>query len=199
MPLTRFRERIKIIKYIFLSTGICVIIVIIGSVFFNNSEFNSTEPESPVKNKKYKLEKDYTLSINRTIFEGLSNDSTPYKLLAENISKHKDNSYLLKAISGKYLYNEGDFLIRSENGILDDETKQLQLQGKVAINYNGIELKTDQLYFDINTKDSVSPTPVTIDFDNSHIRAQQMETKESTKIIELKGKVESVFSIQNSE
>ncbi|GAB4165729.1 MAG: hypothetical protein Tsb006_5210 [Rickettsiaceae bacterium] len=192
-----FQGKVRLIKYVFLSAGICVLVAIIISVIVKNYEFSTDEANLPTKDKKHKLNKEYTLSINNTVFEGFSDELMPYKILAQNISKNKNNNYVLKIVSGAYSLEEGEVSIRSENGLLDEVTRQVQLDGNVVLSFNGIELKTNQLQLDTKTKDAKSIVPVTIDFNNSCIEAKQLETKNSAKIIELKGDVKCNFNIKD--
>ena len=158
---------------------------------------NSSNSQQEIDDKKPYLTKDYSLSIQSPVFEGFSNNLTPYKILANTMMRDKNNNYILQTVSGKYLTSDGDITIKSKNAALDEITKQVVLTDDVLIIFNGAQLKSSQLNFNINTQNINSDTPVIVDFSNSYIKADKIESEGYSDSIKFKGNVESVFDIDD--
>jgi len=63
--------------------------------------------------------------------------------------------------------------------------------------FNGIKLKSSQLNLNINNQNINSEAPVIVDFSNSYIKADKLDSDDYSKIIRFKGNVESVFDISD--
>ena len=149
--LKRHQDKIKFIKYVFLSSGIFLLLVILVTIMYSPNSSNTSDSQQEIDDKKPYLTKDYSLSIQSPVFEGFSNNLTPYKILANTMMRDKNNNYILQTVSGKYLTSEGDITIKSKNAALDEITKQVVLTNDVLIIFNGAQLKSSQLNFNINT------------------------------------------------
>lgn len=187
-------QKIKLIKYIFLSTGCCVLIAIVTSLYTQNTliskDFTSSSQEVHSK-----LPKDYTLSINHSVIEGVSSDLMPYKISAENIVKNSANKYVLNSVNGKYSLDDGDISIKATKGTLDEVTKSFTLTDDAQVIFNGIIFSGKEIIFDLHSKDATSNKEVEVVFEQSSIKADSFKIEDSTNSIEFKGNVKSNFNI----
>ena len=190
------QKRIKIIKYALLSIVACIIFIILLSILINNFKQVNNLTSQPEEKQNYKLKDDCSLSINSSILEGVNND-LPYRIEAKNIVKDRGNNYIMEGVSCKYSLSSGDVIIDSKKGFLDEIAKKLFLNDEVDVVFKDVHIKSSHLHLDINTNDLKSNKPTTIDFKNSYIKANQVQTKNSTDIIEFKGGVKTVLDIEN--
>ena len=196
--LKHHQNKIKFIKYAFLSSGIFLLLIIFVTIMYSpNSSTDTSNSEQELNDKKPYLTKDYSLSIQNPVFDGFSNNLTPYKILANTMMRDKNNNYILQTVSGKYFTSDGDITIKSNNAALDEITKHITLTDDVLIIFNGAQLRSNQLNFNINTQNINSDTPVLLDFSNSYIKADKLESEDYSEIIRFKGNVESVFDIND--
>ncbi len=196
--LKQHQKKIKFIKYVFLSSGIFLLLIIFVTIMYSpNSSTDKSNSQQDIHDKKPYLTKDYSLSIQSPVFEGFSNNLTPYKILASAMMRDKNNNYILQTVSGKYFTSDGDITIKSNNAALDEITKHVTLTDDVLITFNGAQLKSSQLNFNINTQNINSNTPVIVDFSNSYIKADKLESEDYSETIRFKGNVESVFDIDD--
>lgn len=196
--LNRSQNKFKLIKYIFLCSGVLVLIVIFTTIIYSSRSLqnNHVDKQDILNNKPY-LTKDYSLGIENPVFEGISNNLAPYKILAQTMVKDKYNNYILQSVSGKYLSSDGDIIIKSNEATLDDFAKKIILKDNVLVIFNGIKLKSSQLNLNINTHNINSEVPVIVDFSNSYIKADKLDSDDYSKIIRFKGNVESVFDMDD--
>ena len=196
--LNRSQNKFKLIKYIFLCSGVLVLIVIFTTIIYSSRSLqNNHVAKQDILNNKPYLTKDYSLGIENPVFEGISNNLAPYKILAQTMVKDKYNNYILQSVSGKYLSSDGDIIIKSNEATLDDFAKKIILKDNVLVIFNGIKLKSSQLNLNINTHNINSEVPVIVDFSNSYIKADKLDSDDYSKIIRFKGNVESVFDIDD--
>lgn len=193
------QKRIKIIKYALLLIVVsmtCVMCVILLSTFKNDLKYSTDIASKPEEKQKYKLKDDCSLSINSSVLEGVNND-LPYRIEAQNIIKDRGSNYIMEGVSCTYSLNNGDIIIDSKKGFLNEMAKKLFLNDEVDVVFKDMRIKSSQLQLDINTNDLRSDKPTTIDFKNSYIQANQIQTKNSTDIIEFKGGVKTIFDIED--
>lgn len=186
-------QKIKLIKYIFLSTGCCVLIAIVTSLYAQNALISKDSSSS--QKDRSKLPKDYTLSINHSVIEGVSSDLMPYKISAENIVKNSANKYVLNSVNGKYSLDDGDISIKATKGTLDEVTKSFTLTDDAQVIFNGIIFSSKEIIFDLHSKDASSNKEVEVVFEQSSIKADSFKIEDSTNSIEFKGNVKSNFNI----
>ena len=196
--LNRSQNKFKLIKYIFLCSGVLVLIVIFTTIIYSSRSLqNNHVAKQDILNNKPYLTKDYSLGIENPVFEGISNNLAPYKILAQTMVKDKYNNYILQSVSGKYLSSDGDIIIKSNEATLDDFAKKIILKDNVLVIFNGIKLKSSQLNLNINTHNINSEVPVIVGFSNSYIKADKLDSDDYSKIIRFKGNVESVFDMDD--
>lgn len=186
-------QKIKLIKYIFLSTGCCVLIAIVTSLYAQNALISKDSSSS--QKDRSRLPKDYTLSINHSVIEGVSSDLMPYKISAENIVKNSANKYVLNSVNGKYSLDDGDISIKATKGTLDEVTKSFILTDDAQVIFNGIIFSSKEIIFDLHSKDASSNKEVEVVFEQSSIKADSFKIEDSTNSIEFKGNVKSNFNI----
>ena len=194
--LRKNQKKTQVIKYTLLLIVGCIVFLVLFSIFMVDSKLNDNLISHAEKEQTYRLKDDCSLSINSSILEGVNNDF-PYRIEAKNIVKDRSNNYILEGVSCKYSMNRGDIIIDSQKGFLDEITKKLFLNEEVKLVFNDMRLRSSDLHLDINTNDLKSDKPTIIDFKNSYIKANQVETKNSTDIIKFKGGVKTVFDIND--
>lgn len=188
-------QKTKLIKYIFLSTGCCVLIAIVTALYAQNTLTSKDSSTQSSQKDRSKLPKDYTLSINHSVVEGISSDLMPYKISAENIIKNSANKYMLNSVNGKYSLEDGDIFIKATKGTLNEVTKIFTLTDDAQVIFNGVTFSSKEIIFDLDSKDAHSDTEVEVIFEQSNIRADSFKTKDSSNNIEFKGNVKSNFNI----
>lgn len=195
--LVDIQRRVKLFKFFFLIVGVFIVVLIVTSIYFE--KLSSVADNTDLQNIKveHKLTDDCSLNIEGSVYEGINSELLPYKINVKNISKDRENNYSMESLSGKYTLEQGDVYINAVRGILNEDKKQLLLNDNVRLILNDFKITGKELYIDIETNDLKSAEPVTIYYNNSAVRANQMDTKNSARIIELKGKVESVFNLKD--
>lgn len=191
------RAKIKILKYVFLSMSCCVLLAIIVTLYLKNNTLNSNSEEPVGKTPK---EKNYSLAINHSMFEGFTGSSAPYKILAKTVTKNQLNQYILGSVSGQCtLDNNDDITAKSINGTLDEENKLITLTNDVKIFLNNMVLNSEEVKFNLKNQDTYSDQYVEVNSEMGNIKANSFNTKESNNIIEFKGNVESTCIIKGAD
>ena len=186
-------QKIKLIKYVFLSASCCVLIAIVTSLYTQNALISNDSLSS--QKDCSRLPKDYTLSINYSVIEGVSSDLMPYNISAKNIVKNSTNKYVLNFVNGKYSLDDGDISIKAVKGTLDEITKSFTLTGDAQVIFNGIIFSSREIIFDLYSKDASSNKEVEVVFKQSSIKADNFKIEDSTNSIQFKGNVKSYFNI----
>lgn len=194
--LSKIRFRTKLTKYIFLSASICILVSILVSLYIQKIPTESIDSYELTKNKAKKLSKDHSLNIIKSVFEGISQDSSPYVIIAQHVVKNTSDKYFLDIIKGKYTLPDGEITIKADNGTLDEMKKSVILNNNVKIIFNGATFNSKQIIVDLDTKDARSDDEVEVIFEKSKIRADQFKTEDSSNIIKFKGNVDSNFDLQ---
>ena len=188
---------INVLKYLFLAIGIMIILTICINLSQDNISQNiSDETSDPVKSI-VKKELSHKLSINHTIFEGLTENLLGYKIIAQHIDKLDQNNYLLKMIDANYPLDEGILNLKSLNGTFNSEKNELILNNQVTALYNGITFNSENLKFILGSKDSYSNTPIIITYKDSEIIANNFHTENSANLIQLNGNVKVRLKLDN--
>ena len=193
--LARIRAKTKLVKYIFLSTSICVLVAVLVTLYIHKLPIEDGSDSESAQKRSRKLPQEYSLTIKKSIFEGVSNDLSPYVIMAQNVAKNTTNEYLLNIVNGTYTLPDGEITIKADNGTLDEAEKSVQLNDNVSVLFNGMTFNSEQMIINLETKDAKSPEEVEVTFEKSKIRADQFQTEESAEIIKFKGNVESNFDL----
>lgn len=194
--LSKIRSRTKLTKYIFLSASICILVSILVSLYIQKMPTENLESYELTKNKAKKLSKDHSLNISKSIFEGISQDLSPYVIIAQHVAKNTSDKYFLDVIKGKYTLSDGEITIKADSGTLDELKKSVILNNNVKIIFNGATFNSKQIIVDLDTKDARSNDEVEVIFEKSKIRADQFKTEDSSNTIKFKGNVDSNFDLQ---
>jgi hypothetical protein len=189
------RSRLKLLKYIFLSAGGCIFLAIIITLYLKNSADEETKKALAKQNKK--LSKNYSLSINKPIFEGVTGNLSPYKILANSVNKTLQNQYTLQDVNANCKLNNTNVNAKATSAILDDSSKFITLKNNVLINLDDAVLKCEEIKLNLENHEVSNDTGVSIDFKKSNIKADSLNTKDSNNIIEFNGNIESNFNIEN--
>jgi len=193
--LVKIRAKTKLVKYIFLSTSICVLVAVLVTLYIHKLPTEDESDFEYIQKKSRKLPTEYSLTINKSVFEGLSNDLAPYVIIAQNVAKNSVNEYLLNVINSTYTLPDGEMTIKADSGTLDEDEKSVMLNDNVSVLFNGMRFNSEKIIINLDTKDTKSPEEVEVTFKKSNIRADQFQTEESTEIIKFKGNVESNFDL----
>lgn len=192
------KQKIRLIKYTFLITAIVIIIGIVVTNMNLNKFFNNEDIKASQNIKKFKKSKtNHTLSINESIFQGLSKDLSPYKIIAQQVDKLTDQKFNLQTISGDYLINNNKLGINALSGTFDNTTHDITLSGKVSITYQDIKFSTNALEIAIENKEASTHEPVTLEYKNSQIESDSFEIENNAEIINFKGNVRSTINLDD--
>jgi LPS export ABC transporter protein LptC len=166
----------------------------------NNVKTLSKETDIPdQKNHGQKIaNKSFDFKIDQSIFEGLSKDLLPYRIISKTVFKITDNIYNLLSVNALYNLENGILTIKANQGTLNNELKLINLENDVRINYDNVEISSDIIEFNMNNKNAKSDSKVHVKYKNSDIEADKFNT-ESTEIINLEGNVESRFKLSDFE
>ncbi len=194
---TSIGTRVKLFKYIFLSGGVCILLGILGVVYIKKVPNMQSSIKRFSKKNIPTLAKDFTLSISSLVFEGTSKDLVPYKISADNAVKTIDSKYILNSIKGIYTFVDGKLTIKAKSGILDQSTKFITLKNDVRINLKGATIASQEINFNLDSKDAYSDKNVKATFKQSSITADKFEIKDSCGQIKFEGNVQSNFIIKS--
>lgn len=192
------RSKTNLLKYIFLSTSLCVLLAIIVTIYLKDSPITPESSKKPAKNSKtLSNSKEYSLAINQLSFEGFSRKSMPYKILADTVTKNHLDQYILNSVNGQCsLNNNENITIQSTSGTLDDTNKIAILHNDVKIFLNNIVLNSEEIQLNLENQDVHSDSAVEVNSEQANIKADSFDTKELNNIIEFKGNVEAICNIE---
>lgn len=193
--LSKLRSKTKLVKYIFLSASISVLVSVLVVLYIQKLPTDTESNYEITKNKTKKLSKEYSLNITKSIFEGVSEDLSPYVIIAQNVAKNTSDKYLLDIIKGKYTLPDGEITIKADSGTLDELKKSVILNDNVRILFNGMVFNSNQIIVDLETKDAKSNDKVEVTFEKSKIQADKFKTEDSANTIEFEGNVDSNFDL----
>lgn len=193
--LSKLRSKTKLVKYIFLSASISVLVSVLVVLYIQKLPTDTESNYEITKNKTKKLSKEYSLNITKSIFEGVSEDLSPYVIIAQNVAKNTFDQYLLDIIKGKYTLPDGEITIKADSGTLDELKKSVILNDNVRILFNGMVFNSNQIIVDLETKDAKSNDKVEVTFEKSKIQADKFKTEDSANTIEFEGNVDSNFDL----
>lgn len=184
----------RIIKYLFLGSGILVFFLILLSFSSEEQKLTVDNLDSEMSNR---IPKEFNLNINNSIFEGLNKDKLPYQIKAQVVTKQHSDIYNLDYISARYSLSDGDLQILAEYGVLDEKTKFFTLYKNVQIMFNDLVLTGNKINVNLNSNLAYSDYPVKINFQNSIIKASSFSTDDSNNIINFQGNVVSIFNLED--
>ena len=193
--LSKLRSKTKLVKYIFLSASISVLVSVLVVLYIQKLPTDTESNYEITKNKTKKLSKEYSLNITKSIFEGVSEDLSPYVIIAQNVAKNTSDKYLLDIIKGKYTLPDGEITIKADSGTLDELKKSVILNDNVRILFNGMVFNSNQIIVDLETKDAKSNDKVEVTFEKSKIQADKFKTEDSANTIKFEGNVDSNFDL----
>ena len=193
--LSKLRSKTKLVKYMFLSASICVLVSVLVVLYIQKLPTNNESNYQTTKNKTKKLSKEYSLNITKSIFKGVSEDLSPYVIIAQNVAKNTSDKYLLDIIKGKCTLPDGEITIKADSGTLDEIKKSIILNDNVRILFNSMVFNSDQVIVDLETKDAKSNNKVEVTFEKSKIQADKFKTEDSANTIKFEGNVDSHFDL----
>ena len=187
------------IKYSFLLLSMVILMLIFSVVFFNNKANYSQEDKNleEIKAVPITQSKDYELQIEKSVFEGLTKDLFPYKIIADYVNKTDDDKYDLLTINANLIVNDDDLTIKSGQGVLDSDTNYLTLQDDVHITFQGVEFLSEEIQFNLDSNEALSETDIKVNYKNSTINAKRFEAKDSGDVINFEGDVKCNFDLSD--
>lgn len=195
--LKKIRAKTKLLKYIFLSASLCVLIAVLTTLYVQKLPIEDKSDFKKSQKKSRKLPEEYSLNISKSIFKGISSDLAPYVIMAQNVVKNSSDKYLLDIVNGTYTLPDGKITIKADNGTLDEIKKSVILNDNVSIHFNGMIINSQQILVDLETKDAKSQEEVEVIFENSKIRADKFQTEDSAETIKFEGNIDSSFDINS--
>ena len=135
--------------------------------------------------------KDHSLVINNSIFQGFSKDFSPYKIIATKVKKISQDYYDLENINANYLLKEGKLKIKALEGKFDSKNNLVVLKDAIKVDLDDISLITENLSIDIDKKDLHTDKKVKLDYKDSSITADSLKTEDSSNVIKFQGNVKS--------
>lgn len=187
-------KRNKVIKYLFLLSGIFVLLVIFWATYEKKKVVIEERLEV---NKNTHISKEFNFNINDSVFEGVNKDNLPYTITARFITKQNDNIYNLNTVDGTHKLSKDNLHVVADNGLLDDNTNLLVLSENVKIIFNNFELSCSKVNFDLNSNLASSDQPVEVTYQNSTIKALNFYSEDSNNIINFEGDVVSTFNVND--
>ena len=187
-------KRNKVIKYLFLLSGIFVLLVIFCATYEKKKVVIEERLEV---NKNTHISKEFNFNINDSVFEGVNKDNLPYTITARFITKQNDNIYNLNTVDGTHKLSKDNLHVVADNGLLDDNTNLLVLSENVKIIFNNFELSGSKVNFDLNSNLASSDQPVEVTYQNSTIKALNFYSEDSNNIVNFEGDVVSTFNVND--
>ena len=187
-------KRNKVIKYLFLLSGIFVLLVIFCATYEKKKVVIEERLEV---NKNTHISKEFNFNINDSVFEGVNKDNLPYTITARFITKQNANIYNLNTVDGIHKLSKDNLHVVADNGLLDDNTNLLVLSENVKIIFNNFELSGSKVNFDLNSNLASSDQPVEVTYQNSTIKALNFYSEDSNNIINFEGDVVSTFNVND--
>ena len=187
-------KRNKVIKYLFLLSGIFVLLVIFWATYEKKKVVIEERLEV---NKNTHISKEFNFNINDSVFEGVNKDNLPYTITARFITKQNDNIYNLNTVDGTHKLSKDTLHIVANNGLLDDNTNLLVLSENVKIVFNSFELSGSKVNFDLNSNLASSDQPAEVTYQNSTIKALNFYSDDSNNIVNFEGEVVSTFNVND--
>jgi LPS export ABC transporter protein LptC len=184
----------KILKYIFLISGIIVLFLIIS--YSSNKEQQIPKDELDTEKMEH-IPKEFNLNINNSVFEGYNKDKLPYQIKAKMVTKANNTIYNLNDINAQCNTGNGVLQILAQNGVLNETTKFFTIYQNVQIIFDNISLTSDKINFNLNSNLVYSDQPVIVNFQNSTIKASSFSADDSNNIINFKGNVVSTFNLND--
>ena len=184
-------KRNKVIKYLFLLSGIFVLLGVFGATYEKKKVVIEERLEV---NENTGISKEFNFNINDSVFEGVNKDNLPYTITARFITKQNDNIYNLNTVDGTHKLSKDTLHIVANNGLLDDNTNLLVLSENVKIVFNSFELSGSKVNFDLNSNLASSDQPVEVTYQNSTIKALNFYSEDSNNIVHFEGNVVSTFN-----
>ena len=187
-------KRNKVIKYLFLLSGIFVLLGIFWATY---KKKKLVIEERLAVNENTHISKEFNFNINDSVFEGVNKDNLPYTITARFITKQNANIYNLNTVDGIHKLSKDNLHVVADNGLLDDNTNLLVLSENVKIIFNNFELSGSKVNFDLNSNLASSDQPVEVTYQNSTIKALNFYSEDSNNIVNFEGDVVSTFNVND--
>ena len=197
------RIRIKIAKYFFL---IALIVTLASILLVLNHEneffkkYDNKDNVSDVDQLKKTNTNDHKLSINKSLFEGIAEDLSPYKIFASKVDKLSSDTYKLDFIDAKCFFDQSSLSgikINALAGIFNSSENSIFLEKNVVIKYENVAFNAKNLNIDFDKKDAYSNENIVVNYKNSQIMADKFETGNSVEVIKFNGNVRSKFMMSD--
>jgi LPS export ABC transporter protein LptC len=141
------------------------------------------------------LPKDCDVSLNRVHQVATRDGVKEWTLDAESALYQKsDNKTVFKDILATFFLEDGNTIrLRSRDGVLLTDTKDMEVWGDVVARSGEYELNTDKLCYEHKTHTMSTETPVVIKGNGMEITGDRMTFDLQTEQVVVWGRVEAVF------
>lgn len=193
--INNIKRRARVTKYLSLFGGILLLLFI-----FKQSSYRQTEEyEQDLSAKEPAiLTKEFNLSMDNPVLEGISKDQLPYKITAGDITNDYDNTYNLNAINAKYNLADGSLIgVQAGKGRFDKNTKFFNLSRNVKVTTQELTLSCEQMELNLEAGVASSNLPVKVNFKNGIVESEGFCTENSNNIINFKGNVTAKFYLDD--
>ncbi|MCK5099956.1 MAG: LPS export ABC transporter periplasmic protein LptC [Desulfobacteraceae bacterium] len=168
---------------------IIILLLIIALVFFKtkgivNPSFNNIEIDSSAD---IFLNNFKQTSKTNGVKEWALKAASAKIINAQNLALLEDVSVIV------FTENNTQIEIKAQNGKLNTKTHDIELSGKVIVNYEGTFLKTDKLHYKKKSHIIYSDGQVVIEKESSTIQADSLLADLKNSTIKLEGNIKGKF------
>jgi LPS export ABC transporter protein LptC len=186
MPYKRPRKLKWILILVILSTVATIILIFIGYNYFSQT------PEILLST----FREDADMSIGKIRQIATREGKKEWELEAESAHYMQEQQHLLLEDLQVTFFLKDDerVLLTAEKGILETDTKNLQISGQVVVKSQGYRLITDKIVYEYEPRIIYSKSPVSILGESAKLQAQSVSFDLNTKKVRFKGDVDGTFT-----
>jgi LPS export ABC transporter protein LptC len=196
MLIKHYQRIINIFKFIFI-IGITIILLLLYSwvnlpqvTIENNAKFTKANTATlPSQN--------YEITMFNSIFEGISNNEQPYKIISDTAIKIAEDQYELKQIAAQYKFFDNDILINAQHALIDNDSKLITLTDNVKILLNDLQCHTAEMLVNLIDHKATSNEKVVVYYNNSRISADNLVADGTLNTMKLQGHVQARIDISD--
>lgn len=143
---------------------------------------------------------DYKIILRELVFKGVDQNANFYTLSAKQALKDSNDQYRLKYINMVYdLGSERSLHVSSQNALLDEKTRILDLKNEVKFFFEDIFFCGNEIQIDLIKHDIISNSSITFSHNNSKTTANSLSTRDNNNLIILKGNVCTTIYLPTDE
>lgn len=190
-------KKIKLLKYGLLFSAVSLLLLLLYSLSFKANNHENYELIERKLDSKNNVSKNYKMKIKNSIYEGYTNNNSPYKFFADNIEKDANDSYELSSVTGNCNFSKKPIDLSAKNAKIDEKTNLVLLKNDVRIMYEGLVLSGPEILLDLKNSYVESLNGVEVDFDNSNIKANKFHTIDKDEEVIFEGDVKTKINLKD--